>query len=1073
MATNSFCTSNHILVGLGGTGGKILKAFKMRMFEEFPTQEERSKQPVALLYVDSTDEMMSKDGRARADFRVMGQDASFTNNEFLNIKAVDVEHILDHIDHYPSVKGIVENVGAVKSAIGSLGQAAGQKRRAGRLLFAANAVGYVNSLRDAYSRCINVSGDSSETTIHIFAGLSGGTGSGSIVDAIIQTRKAFPNAYISVYAMMPEMNLPKSDMDQGRYYQNGYAALNELNALQAGAWKPQDVTGGGEADYYSDRVKGVANGLTIYSNVNENGLTINSFTELPKVISDYLFARIFFVNDSDQVNSDIVRAYKYENMDDFALEYDEAGNPDPVTGRIPVARTKKVNSIGIKRVMYPELRVLKHITYTIGESVLYQFKYNNWRENQGFANEERNRDYRNDFINKENLANWMLDEEHLTLEKKILPSDSDFMAFNEYWHDKAINYAQDAKKADCPLNELDNIMGDSFANFFRDCGVENYYAGKEKAIPDMAKEIRHTVEAGFFEKWKDGDISITELQKISKLLIERVSEIRTELEATTKDEIEEYKAIDEDRKANLKEWSDLGILQRMVNVGERKYARHQEYLTEFYTSKTRLVALEFAKKLAAKVFNELGKMDADISAFGMKINEAINETERLVTAQRKVNKGLEDMKGAIIEVSEDETMSEFEQELKCDKIEMPIIARQLRDCILPEEFVNFGRLAADISIDDITDAFDIKLSEIVKARHDEKADSDKKVLGLNILTQLQQKLRTDDDIKAFATKIVSQSGVFVQLNTDQIQLHLRNNEGNLSPTNPASINKKAILVSIPSPDDNPGLKKFADKLEAAFKNSFNQSTARTTITVNRKSLRKDELSIITVQYCFPIRAIDWMGDYKKRYERFLNTGNLATDQANAILLHSEGDGSQLPSLFARSDEEIRAAEEAYRAQQAAAQQPQAAQPFAQPVQPQAAQPYAQPQATQPYAQPQAAQPMAQPVAAPGAGAPPPPPGAAVPPPFTPPMPDPVIALYWNINGQNYGPYDWATCKQMAANKQFTEQSMVWMDGMPAWAPAGQVEILKPLFAPAMPPAMPPIPGGATPPPMPGGMPPTM
>ena len=76
--------------------------------------------------------MMSKDGKARPDFRVMGQDASFTNNEFLNIKGVDVEHILDHIFNYPSVKGIVNNVSAVKSAIGSLGQAAGQKRRAGR-----------------------------------------------------------------------------------------------------------------------------------------------------------------------------------------------------------------------------------------------------------------------------------------------------------------------------------------------------------------------------------------------------------------------------------------------------------------------------------------------------------------------------------------------------------------------------------------------------------------------------------------------------------------------------------------------------------------------------------------------------------------------------------------------------------------------------------------------------------------------------------------------------------------------------------------------------------------------------
>lgn len=126
MATKSFCSGNHILIGLGGTGGKILRAFKMRMFEEFPTAEERKNLAVSLLYVDSTDEMMLKEARQKC--RVMGQDASFTNNEFFNIKDVDVEHILDHISNYPSVKGIVNNVGAVKSAIGSLGQAAGQKK---------------------------------------------------------------------------------------------------------------------------------------------------------------------------------------------------------------------------------------------------------------------------------------------------------------------------------------------------------------------------------------------------------------------------------------------------------------------------------------------------------------------------------------------------------------------------------------------------------------------------------------------------------------------------------------------------------------------------------------------------------------------------------------------------------------------------------------------------------------------------------------------------------------------------------------------------------------------------------
>ena len=1074
MAGNkNFCSGNHILVGLGGTGGKILRAFKMRMFEEFPTNEEREKLSVALLYVDSTDEMMPKDGRARPDFRVMGQDASFTNNEFLNIKAVDVEHILDHIGNYPSVKGIVENVGAVKSAIGSLGQAAGQKRRAGRLLFAANAVGYVNSLKDAYGRCERVSGNSSYLTIHIFAGLCGGTGSGSVVDVTIQTRKAFPDAKVLVYAMIPEMNLPKADMDQGRYYQNGYAALNELNALQIGRWNPQDVTGMGEIKLYNDRIKGVADGLSVYSNVNENGLTINSLSELPKIVSDYIFSRIFFINEEDAVNGDIIRAYNFENMDEFALEYDEAANAN-ANGQMPVARTKKVNSFGIKRVMYPELRVLKHITYTVGESVLYQFKYNNWRENQGFVNEERNKDYRKDYLNADNLSNWMLDDLHLTGELKVLESDTDYPRFDDYWHDKAIAYAEEAKNASCPLNELDNIMGEFYVNHFREEGVESFYNGKEKAIPDIAKEIRHKIESELFDKWKLGDVSIVELQKVSKLLLERMNEIRAELEAKSKTAKEDYEAYDEDRMANVGEWSRLGILQRMVGVGARRYADHQNILTDYYTAKTKLIAWEFAKKLAAKVFVELGKMDADISSFGQKINDAIDETERLVTAQKKVNKGLEDYKGAIIEVSEEEAMAEFEVELKTDKIEMPNISRQLRESILPQgDFINFGRLANEISIDDIKDAFDLKLSEIVKVKHNEKADSDNKVLGLNILTQLQQKLKTDDEIKSFAYNIVAQSGVFLKLNNDQIQLHLRNNEGHLSPTNPASINKKAILVSIPSPEENEGLKRFADKLEAAFKNSFNQSTARTTITVNRKSPRKDELSIITVSYCFPVRAIDWMSTYKRRYEQFLHTGNSNTDLSNAILLHSEGDGSKLPSLFALSDEEIQeklAQEAAMNMQQPSYGQPQQpgyGQPqqlgYGQPQQPgygQSQQPgYGQPQQVG-YGQPQQV----------GPGVPPPMPNG---PGMPPPMPQqPQISVYLYLGGQNFGPCNWDVCKQLVQSQQLTPQTMVWMDGMAGWTPAGQVAVLQPLFAPPTAiPGMPPLPpmGGPTPPPMPTGM----
>ena len=1002
----TFCSGNHILVGLGGTGGKILKAFKMRMFEEF-SPEQRDKQPVALVYVDSTDEMMPKDGRAREDFKVMGEDASFTNNEFFNIKAVDVEYILDHINNYPTVRGIVDNAQAVKSSIGSIGQAAGQKRRAGRLLFAANAKGYLNNLTNAYAKCEAISGNSDKTTFYIFAGLSGGTGSGAIIDAVVQTRKQYPESKILVFAMMPEYNLPKADMDQGRYYQNGYAALNELNALQSGRWAPHDVTGSGPANLFNFRTKGVADGLSIYSNINENGLTVNSLKELPKIVSDYVFAKIYFVNDEDEVNDDIVRAYNFENMDSFALEYDENGRPD-ANGAVPVARTKKINSFGIKRVIYPELRILKHIIYVLGEKVLYQFKYNNWRENQGFVNEERNKDYRRDYLNKDNLMAWMLDQQHLTLEKKILESDTEYPMFADYWHDKAIAYAEEAKKADNPLNELDNILADFYTSHFREDGVENFYNAKANAIPEIAKEVRRNIEHSLFEKWRQGDISIIELKKVSTLLLERMGEIRKELDAAVKDENEAYKSVDAVRAENVKEWGQLGVLARMVGKGARLYAQHQELLTECYTSKTMIVALEFAKRLAARVFMELSQMDAEISAFGQRITDAIEETEKLITAQRKVNKGLEDMRGAIIEVCEDEAMKVFENDIAIDKIEMPNIARQIREAILPQrEFISFGNILPDISVDDIIFALNTRLPEVVRTKHAEKVDPDKRVLGLNILSQLQQKLSTDDDIKAFAQKIVAQSGMFLKLNTDQMQLHLRNNEGTLSPTNPASVNKKAILVSIPSPEGNESLARFATKLEKAFKDSFNHATARTSIIVNAKSPRKDELSIVTVGYCFPMRAIEWMQPYKERYDSFLHTGNQATDTSNAILLHSEGDGSNYPSLFAC--EEIDFATQDDTADKNDNTSNTTTTTTTGNV---------------------------------GTGS----------------MPPPLLSVYVAQDGRQTGPFDYAALEKKVAEGVLKPDTLVWKEGLSAWTPADQVQELKALFLPKMPPPLPGVPG---------------
>ena len=59
---------NHILVGVGGTGGKVLKAIRKRIYQEFPNDEERDKLSIGFVYVDSTREMMTP---GDPSFRVM------------------------------------------------------------------------------------------------------------------------------------------------------------------------------------------------------------------------------------------------------------------------------------------------------------------------------------------------------------------------------------------------------------------------------------------------------------------------------------------------------------------------------------------------------------------------------------------------------------------------------------------------------------------------------------------------------------------------------------------------------------------------------------------------------------------------------------------------------------------------------------------------------------------------------------------------------------------------------------------------------------------------------------------
>ncbi len=71
----------------------------------------------------------------------------------------------------------------------------------------------------------------------------------------------------------------------------------------------------------------------------------------------------------------------------------------------------------------------------------------------------------------------------------------------------------------------------------------------------------------------------------------------------------------------------------------------------------------------------------------------------------------------------------------------------------------------------------------------------------------------------------------------------------------------------------------------------------------------------------------------------------------------------------------------------------------------------------------------------------------------PPLPG-QVKLYVAVDGKQAGPFDLATLTQMARNGQLTRESLVWKDGMAAWAAAGSVTELGNVFGQGGPPPLP-------------------
>ena len=501
---------SHLVVGLGGTGGKIVRQMR-KLIESDGGGLVGAEVQFEFLYVDTSDDEINK----VQDWRVLGRSVALSRSQVMINRAQSIRPVLADPGAFPGLRDWVEPR-RVFDFVNPTTQGAAQRRKLGRVVFAQHG--------DSYNRAIQSRVNELEqkqramgTTFHLVCGLAGGTGSGSVVDAVSLIRDLFPdslNYRILIYAFLPEVNSSRVRGVSGPapYYANGYAALLELNALAVGAYHPVNVVSGQRmkhSTYY--------NGCYLINNVNENGVPFELEEELPNVVAEFIYQKSL-----SRDWEGLGRAEQGENdIRNFEMEGDAK------------ARAKLFLSFGIKRVVVPEEEIKEYLAYGFAEQVARQLMYNNWQQGTGFANEERSRDYQSLVRDPKELQGWLLSDDHLCLSAGVLPDDAAnplWKKIPEFWQHvvnvKKIDISEDKHVTEMDwvsrlITDLDKIFDEGYRALG---GVRKFYEIKARGHVDTARFIVRRIERELFARWKTGDWSLAELRSLLDALLTAIEE---------------------------------------------------------------------------------------------------------------------------------------------------------------------------------------------------------------------------------------------------------------------------------------------------------------------------------------------------------------------------------------------------------------------------------------------------------------------------------------------------------------------------------------------------------------------
>ena len=870
-------SNSHLIVGLGGNGGKIIR--ELRKTIERNSDDGELDFNFDFVYIDTSEDELAKTD----EWKVLGKDIDLERSQYLINKSSQVRPVLEDPGSFPGLSSWIEPRD-VFEFVNATTAGAAQKRKLGRVVFAQNAARFVATFEQRMNSLESRAGKVG-AVIHVVCGLSGGTGSGSVVDAVAQIRQRYPNPdqyRILIYALLPERNASpakaKSAAGFSNYYANAYAALAELNAMAVGKYHPVNVLDGRrlQHDIYF-------NGCYLVNNINEHGVQFDVDQEVPRIVAEFIYQKTLNLSWDG-----LSRAEKGEN-DVKSFESESA------TGK---ARAKLFLSFGIERVVVPEEEIKEFMAYGFAEQAARQLMFNNFRQGEGFADEPVQKDWRSEVRKPEIAQALLLTESHLTLETGILEDDQKnalWKPIREYWKQIVARLSpeiQADKNSDQTvwISVLQSRLGKVYDETYRTLGgVAKFYETKSKARLEMARHIGSHVGKDLFSKWRSGESSLMQLRQFMDALLELQDERLALIQDTIGKGPGELQKI-HTRLAELSnKFNGVGFLgKHLTDKRESLFADIASLHQDLSVVRTTLEGQKFAAGLIPFIKEELTALRGIIDELQQKIATA---TERVAQERAAQLTGAEAVyqkrifdKDAINAVMRAMTIDEQSQIARTQQVRRAIIE------LAGKETDAFGRLIKSVTVSNLVSTLSQESARIVELAHAEMAKTLQPVLHVNIVDRLARKYDANPAaLKSYISGLYDDAGCMLRFDKTEVDRTVEGNAGG------SSGRVQTIGVFLPECETE---RAFRDSLADQFERQKTPG-AETKIQVGKFP---NQIVVMKVSSLMPVRFIDGLKDLKHHYDGLLG------DRMEAHLLHGEGDGHHLPPLYARSAREIADAE---------------------------------------------------------------------------------------------------------------------------------------------------------------------